>query len=214
MSIVRLRSVCRSCRGSLLALLALSAPAGAENLVTVGNFDSAADVSAWTPDGTDATIVYNAVLDVDDCGPSGSATVTNASSSNFDPVNFRTCVNGVVPDTLYRFGLSAYFVPQAQVAEIWMEVIWHSALDCNQFEVSFTTPSALSSTSFTWIPIETTFAAPANAMSAQVGVVLYKVSSSSSIFGDVDGVFLRPAADVFAEGLELGDPCRWSAVAP
>jgi hypothetical protein len=51
-------------------------------------------------------------------------------------------------------------------------------------------------------------------MSAWVGIALYKRFSTSSIFGDVDGVFLRPAEDVFAEGLELGDPCRWSAVAP
>jgi hypothetical protein len=214
MSAERPPSLRRVCAGPLLVLLSAASPAAAANLVAVGNFDTAADVAAWTPDGTDSTIAFNAALDVDDCGPSGSATVTNTSTSGFDTVYSRTCVQGVAPGTSYRFGLSAYFVPQAQTAEIWMEVIWYSDTACLDYLDAFTSPSALSTTPFTWIPVETTFTAPANAASAWVGIALYKRFSTSSIFGDVDGVFLRPAGDVFAEGLELGDPCRWSAVVP
>ncbi len=187
---------------------------GADNMLPAGRFDQATDVAAFAPDGSDALIAYVDALDADDCGPSGAASITNASSSGLDVVNFRACVTGIVPGIEYRYGFSAYFTPQTQNAEIWSELQYYEQSDCT-FPVGDTefTLSALSSSTFTWLPREDFLLAPAGAVAARVTLALYKISSASSNFGVVDEVFIRRRNEIFDDGFDIGSTCRWSSAA-
>ncbi|GMU65267.1 MAG: hypothetical protein AMXMBFR36_15410 [Acidobacteriota bacterium] len=197
---------------SLLVALA-AAPASADNLVPEGHFDLPADVTVFLPDGADALIAWNGALDADDCGvASGAANVTSNSTSFGDTVNFRVCIEPVAPNTLYRFGGAAYFTPQPQTAEIWYELRFQIQAGCGEGHVdNHISPTAPASTTFAWQRVSTTAMSPPDAVGAMLSISLFKQTSSGSVFGTADAVFLRPAAEIFFEGFETGSSCRWSA---
>lgn len=200
---------------SLLCALA-AAPVAGDNLVPEGHFDLPADVAAFVADGTDAVIAWNGALDVDDCGAaSGAANVTNNSTAFGDTVNFRVCIEPVAPDTLYRFGGGAYFTPQGQNAEIWFELRFQVQPACGEGHVdNHISPPAPASTTFAWQRVATTALSPPDAVGAMLSISLYKQTSAGSVFGVADGVFLRPATEVFFEDFETGSTCRWTSSTP
>ncbi len=197
---------------TILVTLA-AAPVAAGNLVPEGNFDQAIDVTAFVPDGADAQIAWNGALDVDDCGgASGAANVTSTSTSFGDTVNFRVCIEPVTPDVLYRFGGAAYYTPQPQTSEIWYELRFQILPACglghDDLHIS---PLASATNTFVWQPVASTALAPPGAVGAMLSISLFEQSSSGSVFGAVDGVFLRPASEIFFGDFETGSTCRWSA---
>lgn len=195
-----------------LPVALLAAPVAGDNLVPEGHFDLPADVAVFVPDGGDALIAWNGALDVDDCGAaSGAANVTSNSTAFGDTVNFRVCIEPVAPDTLYRFGGSAYFTPQAQTAEIWFEVRFQIQPGCGEGHVDNNiSPTAPASNTFVWQRVSTTALSPSDAVGAMLSISLFKQTSSGSVFGTADGVFLRPEAEIHFEDFETGSTCRWS----
>jgi hypothetical protein len=198
-----------------LALALAAAPIAAGNLVPEGNFDQASDVVVFVPDGADAQIAWNAALDVDDCGvASGAATITSTSTSFGDTVNFRVCIEPVAPDVLYRFGGAAYYTPQPQTTEIWYELRFQILPACGLgHEDNHISPLASATNTFVWQQVSTTALAPPDAVGAMLSISLFKQTSSGSVFGAVDGVFLRPANEIFLGDFETGSTCRWSSAA-
>lgn len=201
---------------ALVATLAgslVAAPLAAGNLVPEGSFDQASDVAVFVPDGADAQIAWNAALDLDDCGvASGAATITSTSTSFGDTVNFRVCIEPVTPDVLYRFGGAAYYTPQPQSTEIWYELRFQILPACGLgHDDNHISPLASATNTFVWQQVSTTALAPPDAVGAMLSISLFKQTSSGSVFGAADGVFLRPAAEIFFEGFEAGSTCRWSA---
>ena len=198
---------------SLLVALA-AAPVAGDNLVPEGHFDLPTDVVVFAPDGADAVIAWNGALDADDCGAaSGAANVTNNSASFGDTVNFRVCIEPVAPDTLYRFGGAAYFTPQAQTAEIWYELRFQILPACGLgHDDNHISPIAPATNTFVWQGVSTTALSPPDAVGAMLSISLFKQSSSGSVFGTADAVFLRPEAEIHFEDFETGSTCRWSNV--
>jgi hypothetical protein len=196
---------------SLLVVFA-AAPVAGDNLVPEGHFDLPADIAVFAPDGGDALIAWNGALDVDDCGAaSGAANVTSNSTSFGDTVNFRVCIEPVAPDTLYRFGGAAYFTPQAQNAEIWYELRFQVLPACGEGHIdNFLTLTAPATNTFVWQNVSTTAMSPPDTVGAMLSISLYKQTSSGSVFGTADAVFLRPAAEIHFEDFETGSTCRWS----
>jgi hypothetical protein len=190
----------------------LAAPLAAGNLVPEGNFDQASDIAVFVPDGADALIAWNGALDVDDCGvASGGANVTSNSTSFGDTVNFRVCIEPVSPNVLYRFGGAAYYTPQAQTSEIWYELRFQLLPACGLgHQDNHISPLASATNTFVWQQVSTTALAPPDAVGAMLSISLFKQTSSGSVFGTVDGVFLRRDAEIYFEDFETGSTCRWS----
>jgi len=202
----------RVVRFAALALAAVfPAPfAWGQNLVFNPTFDT--DVAGWSAEGT-SSIVWDS-LDADGNPASGSALVTNLSTTANDSTGARQCVDGLTEATFYRFAADI-LVPggQSETGHAHLLAQWYGGPGCGGGQVGLVDTFGIStSTPDVWYTDSVTAEAPAGTQSARLRLSIWKNEESGTLVAHFDNVEF--ANQIFSDGFESGDTTAWSATVP
>jgi hypothetical protein len=190
----------------------LPPPAG--NRFPRGEFDHAADAGGWgNPQGV-GSFFHAPLVDVDDCTFSGAAVET--ASDEFAGTSFSTviCGGAIAGGEEYELGYRALFPAQPGAGTFEMKVAWFPGPDCTSLYILLSTvPAVASSPAGVWRAASILATPPVNAVSFAVAVFLHK-STVDPLQVQLDGLFVRPVREIFSEGFEVREDCRWSAAVP
>ncbi len=195
---------------ALVGLLALAGGSRAENLFPRGEFDQAGDASGWgNPQGV-GSFTYAPLVDADLCTLSGAATET--ADDVFSGTSYSTaiCAGALAGGQSYRLGYRARFPVQSGAGTFEMKVAWYPGPDCASLPVLVSTvPSVNSTPADLWQSASVLANPPANAVSFAVAVFLHK-STTAPLRVETDGLYVRPAGEIFSDEFEIGESCRWT----
>lgn len=196
-------------RYTLVALMAslVSSLVLGQNLVTNSDFD--ADVTGWTT-GSTATIVWHP-LDADGNPLSGSAVVTNLSTTPGDSSGARQCIEGIVGGEFYRAG-AEILVPsgQSETGRANVLIQWYVVPGCSSQLGSSSTPWIDDLTPDVWLNTANTFAAPPGVQAARLRLSVEKDQDSGILDAHFDGVEFAKE-QLFSDGFESSDTSAWSS---
>jgi len=195
---------------ALVGLLALAGGSRAENLFPRGEFDQAGDASGWgNPQGV-GSFTYAPLVDADNCAFSGAATLS--ADDVFGGTSHSTviCAGAINGGQSYRLGYRARFPTQSGAGTFEMKVGWFPGPDCTSLTVLISTvPSVASTPADLWQSASVVANPPANAVSFAVAVFLHK-STTAPLQVEIDGLYVRPASEIFTDRFEIGESCRWT----
>jgi hypothetical protein len=201
----------RDIRCIALALAVVSMPTAAlgQNLVANPQFDS--DVSDWATNAT-ASIEWSPA-DADGSPSSGSALVTNLSTTANDSTGAYQCVDGIMGEAPYRVAAEV-MVPGGQVETGFAHLLvqWYSGPGCSGFLDLAVTPGVPTTTPDAWYAIHTFAVAPVGAQSARLRLSIWKNEDSGMLQSHFDNVELERW--IFVDGFESGDTSVWSGTVP
>jgi hypothetical protein len=201
----------------LLLCAALAAGgAHAESLLPNGRFDDAiTGTQGWVEVDPFGSIDWDGTHDADNCAASGAAELVHSGATGGTAARYASCAPAVPGGADYRFAARFLFPPQDREGDATVEVRFVEGAGCGgQVLSTATSPPALSAIENQWVTVSGATASPPTAGSALVVVTLTKKVGGSELTAYLDEVELRSAADVFAEDLEVGAVCRWSASDP
>ncbi len=202
------RTVAAAC--ALLTTLALAAGSRAENLFPRGEFDQAADATGWgNPQGV-GSFAYAPLADADACVLSGAATETADDIFGGTTYSTSLCAGAINGGQSYRLGYRARFPTQSGAGTFEMKVGWFPGPDCTSLTVLISTvPPVASTPADLWQSASVVANPPANAVSFAVAVFLHK-STTAPLQVEIDGLYVRPASEIFIDRFEIGESCRWT----
>ena len=191
-------------------LLLASIPVSADNLVASGQFDEPIDVDAWSVStkAGEASISFEPAPDVANCERSGSALLSTMASGEQD-VEYSACAGDIVGGDTYAIGLDLFFPTGESAAQLRWGVTWYDGPDCTG-NVIYDASAGPASYEPDWQTVEFWVSTFPETASGRVQIWVTSVDAGESLPLNVDRVFIRPAADVFADGFEMGEACRWS----
>lgn len=198
-------------RLALCAVLAAGA-VSAEPLLTTGRFDDPEDVDpGWLEFDLEGEMTWDGTRDVDECTSSGVAELVNSAVAASAAVSFFSCASAVPGEATLRLGASFFFPTQTRDGQAILTVYWTDKAACVGDNLgSVSAPAAVSTLEEQWIGIESEVVSPSGTASAMIAVMLIKDLAGSTLTARMDEVFLAPVTDVFLEGHEVGETCRWS----
>lgn len=194
----------------LLVAAVVAATSPAEAQLVNGEFDT--DTSSWTV-GTNATLMWSSDDSDGDPG-SGSADITNVSSSSADAIAVRQCGGTVTPGETYRLA-GDILVPsgQTETGEARFLVQFYSLEQCTGTNLgAFVSPGIPHTTTDVWTEETFRVVAPANAASIRVGLSVLKWEDVGTLAAMFDGLVL--AEEIFVDDFETGDTTMWSSTTP
>ena len=181
-----------------------------QNLVVNPDFDS--DVSGWSTSAT-ASIEWDP-LDAEGDPASGSALVTNRSTTALDATGAWQCLDFIEAEAFYRLAAEV-LVPSGQSETGYAELLvqWFDTPGCGGGQLGLnTTPGVSTSTPDAWYLDAGVVEAPAATQSARLRLSVLKIEDSGSLEAHFDNVEFVEL--VFFDGFESGDTTAWSAVVP
>ncbi len=188
----------------------LAADSRADNLFPRGEFDEAADALGWgNPQGV-GSFVYAPLVDADGCAFSGAATET--ADDVFGGTNYSTaiCAGSIAGGQSYLLGYRARFPSQAGAGTFEMKVGWFPGPNCTSLYILLSTmPSVASTPADLWQSASVLANPPPNAVSLAIAVFLHK-STIAPLQVEIDRLYIRPAGEIFSDGFEIGESCRWT----
>ena len=191
-----------------VAILFVVSPTWSQNLVSNPDFDS--DVTGWPP-LSQASIVW-ASLDSSGSPVSGSAMVTNLSTTAHDGTGARQCINGLTGGQNYRVAADI-LIPsgQSESGDAYILVQWYDQPGCSSgFLGLFERPKILTSTPDIWYTSASTGEAPPGTLAARFRLSITKQEAFGMVDAHFDHVIMEPA--LFADGFESSDTSAWSTV--
>ena len=194
----------------LCALLVFaSRPATGENLLAAGQFDQPSDIDGWTITAGDgeASLYFQPSPDEGDCFDSGSALlVTSAPGPR--AVQYSICSGNLVGGEMYAVGLEVYFPDGAGEGWLYWGLTWFDQPDCTGTELGtiWVGPAGYVPE---WQTLEFWSSTEPEVASARVELSVTSFAAPDPLYLNIDRVFVRPAGDIFADGFELGQTCRW-----
>ena len=202
----------QSTRSSFLfcALLLLAGrPVAGANLVTSGQFDLSAAVDAWsvTTDQGAGAISYGSSPDEGDCSDSGSALLVT-SAPGASEVEYSVCAGGLVGGDEYAVGLAVKFPDGEGEGWLFWGVTWFQESDCaglDEGTISVGPVAYLPE----WQAVEFRSSTTPSTSSARVELRVTSFATPDPLHLNIDRVFVRPVAEIFADDFELGEACRW-----
>lgn len=205
-------------RWMLLAALPLAVPpaAVAGELYPLGHFNLPSDDDGWTVSSPDGSLVHQPDLDADNCENSGAEIAQHRleSAPEVTTVSFSSCIAAAKKEiALYRFGARVYF-PEGQDAsgDVRVELRWSDASDCSTVGAPASTPILTSQQSGEWLELVSESVSPIGAAAARVTIHLTKAPHEEPLQLRFDRVSVRPAREIFVDGVEIGAACRWDRV--
>jgi hypothetical protein len=177
-----------------------------QNLVSNPSFDT--DVIGWTPFAM-TTIVWDS-LDAYGNPASGSALVSNASTTPGDATGSRQCVEGILGGQAYHIGADI-LVPggQAETGAGELLVQWYDQPGCGGFLGLVSSSEIPTSTPDVWYTVSVISEAPPGTVAARFRLTVEKNEASGSLDAHFDNVVLEPL--LFGDGFESGDTSFWSS---
>lgn len=178
-----------------------------QNLVSNPGFDT--DITGWST-GETATVQWDCI-DADGNPASGSALVTNLSTTANDATGARQYITGITGGEYYKI-FADTLIPSGQSAtgRANLLVQWYDQANCTGQVGLFSTPWVTDSTPDVWLPTFGTALAPASAQCARLRLTVWKDQDSGTLDAHFDNVgFAKDQvfADSFEASLELGEPC-------
>lgn len=179
-----------------------------QNLVSNPDFE--ADVTGWTTDPA-ATVLWSP-LDADGNPLSGSAVVTNLSTTAGDSTGARQCIEDIVGGEFYRVA-AEILVPggQAETGGANLLVQWYADSGCFSQLGGVLTPWVTDATPDVWLTSVDTFAAPMGVQSARLRLSVAKDQVSGTLDAHFDNVEFAKE-HLFGDGFESSDTSAWSSV--
>jgi hypothetical protein len=201
---------------ALFAALPLAAPpaAVAGELYPFGHFDLPSHDDGWTATSPDGSLVHRADLDADNCANSGAEVAENVSlAPEATTVGFTSCIAADKASELYRFGARVYF-PEGQDAsgDVRVELRWSDSDDCSSVGAPASTSVLASAQGGEWLELASESVAPIGATAARITIHLTKQPHEEPLQLRFDRVSVRPARELFVDGMEIGAACRWDRV--
>ncbi len=191
-----------------LAVVVSAAFAWGQNLVSNPNFDT--DVAGWLPVATADIMWYP--LDADGNPASGSALVTNLSTTAGDSTGARQCIEDITGGEVHSVA-AEILVPggQSQTGRANLLIQWYELPNCSGFLGLSSTPWIYDSTPDVWYPSFNTTVAPSGAHSARLRLSVEKDQDSGTLLAHFDNVEFSKD-QVFGDGFESSDTSAWSSV--
>lgn len=199
----------RSARFTALAfaVVCLAPLAEGQNLVSNSGFDT--DVTGWSP-FLMASIAWSS-LDATAAPSSGSAFLTNSSTTAIDGTGARQCIDGLGGGLRYRISADI-LVPggQSTTGEAYLLVQWYDQPGCGGGNLGlFTSPAIMTSTPDVWYTSVESGEAPTGTQSARLRLSIIKIEDSGSLDANFDNVeFIE---HIFSDGFESGDTTAWTS---
>lgn len=191
-------------------LFAASHPATGENLIPLGHFDEPSAIDVWTVtnDGGEGDLSFAPSPDEAGCASSGSALLVTSSSAERD-VTYSVCATGLAGGTDYAVGFEVNFPDGESAGQLFWAATWLDGPDC--------TGSVLSSVWLgpvsygpEWQTVELWGTTQPETASILLELWVASPDSAEPLRLNVDRAFVRPVAELFADGFELGEICRWA----
>ena len=191
-------------------LVLSSFPVSADNLVVSGQFDEPIDVEAWSASSTkgEASISFEPAPDVAHCERSGSALLSTMASGEQD-AEYSACAGGIVSGETYAIGLDLFYPTGESAAQVRWGVTWYDGPDCTG-NVIYDASAGPTGYQPDWQTVEFWVPTFPETVSGRVKIWVTSVDATEPLPLNVDRVFIRSAAEVFADGFEMGEACRWS----
>ncbi len=191
----------------VFAACCLTSVAEGQNLVTNSGFDS--DVTGWSVWPT-ASIVWSP-LDADANPASGSALVTNLSTTPGDGTGTKQCIEGLVGGQTYRVAADI-LVPggQSNTGSAYLLVQWSFQTGCSELSDFFLSPAITTSTPDVWNTSVASGEAPPGTQSARLTLSIFKTQNSGTLDANFDNVAFEEL--LFGDWFESGDTSAWSSV--
>lgn len=190
------------------AAILLAPPADGQNLVSNADFDS--DVWGWTAGHLTASVVWDS-LDSSGNPVSGSALVSNFSTTANDGTGAWQCIDGLVGGLTYRIAADI-MVPsgQSNIGSAYLLVQWYSQPGCTGFLDLFSGPEVATSMPDVWYTTVDAGEAPSGTQSARLRLSIWKVEDWGSLDANFDAARFEEA--LFLDGFESGTTGAWSSV--
>jgi hypothetical protein len=188
----------------------ISAPfAWGQNLAVNGDFDT--DVTGWFP-ATTAAIDWTS-LDADANPASGSALVTNLSTTAGDATGASQCIEGLTGEAFYLFA-AEMLVPggQSETGHAFLFVQWNDEAGCSGYLGSAFSSQVQSSTPNVWYGVSEIVQAPLGTESARLRLSVLKHEDVGALQTHFDNVVFEEL--IFIDGFESGDTSAWSTTVP
>jgi hypothetical protein len=204
---------------TLFALWLLAVPTFAQpgNLLTVGRFDSAAEVADWEVMSPQYSgLSFEATADADQCDGSGSALATSNPAANAGTAEYRACVGPVVPGAAYWIGGEVRFPSSAVDGTANLTLSFLTGAGCTGlFDTHLASGYALSNVGG-WQRVGGGPSVPlAGAQSVMLRLLLTQTTGSQpQIAAQFDELRVTTTDWIFAEDVEIGEACRWDSEPP
>ena len=191
-------------------LLAAGRPAAGDNRVASGQFDEPADIEDWTVtagDADEAWLYFEPTPDESACVGSGSALLVTSAPGPRE-VQYSVCAGGLTGGEAYAVGLKIHFPHGPSEGWLFWGVTWFDQPDCTGTDVGsiWVGPAGYEPG---WHAVEFRSSTFPEVASARLELSVTTFAAPDPLYLNVDRVFVRPAAEVFADGFELGETCRW-----
>lgn len=201
---------------ALAAWLLLCAPAAAQtgNLISVGRFDSAGDVGAWSVASPQiSSLAFDASADCDGCLTSGVALGTCDSPVDFGTASFSVCLEGIPVSVGYRMSGEFRFPSNVLPARANLTLLFYPVAGCQGTDLGGGFAGYAQSAVAGWQHLESgSLLAPEATASAWFGVLLTQLTGSDpAVQVQFDEIRLTTDGWVFAEDFEADETCRWDA---
>ncbi len=193
---------------ALAAILVAVAPlAEGQNLVFNADFDS--DVAGWNPFPL-ASIVWDP-LDSTGNPASGSALVSNNSTTAGDGTGAWQCIDGLVGGLTYRIAADI-MVPsgQSNTGSAYLLVQWYSQPGCYGSLGLLSGPEVTTSMPDVWYSTVDSGEAPPGTQSARLRLNILKGEDWGSLDASFDAAWFEEI--LFYDGFESGTTGAWSSV--
>lgn len=173
-----------------------------QNLVSNPGFDT--DVTGWST-GATATIQWD-TLDTDSNPASGSALVTNLSTTADDATGARQNITGISGGEYYKMSADI-LIPgaQSETGRANLLIQWYDQADCAGNVGLFSTSWVTDSITDVWLTSSGTALAPASVQCARLRLTVWKNEDSGTLDAHFDNVRFE-YDQVFADSFEACTP--------
>lgn len=191
-----------------VAVLFVVCPTWGQNLVSNADFD--ADVAGWPP-FSGASISWTSPDSVGN-PLSGSAMVTNLSTTAGDGTGARQCIEGLSGGQKYRVATDI-LIPsgQSESGDAYILIQWYDQPGCSAgFIGLFESPKIPTSTPDIWYTSTSIGEAPPGAQAGRLRISVAKQEDFGMVDAHFDHVIMEPV--VFEDGFESSDTSNWTSV--
>ena len=200
-----------------VAALWVCAPAAAQtgNLVPNGRFD--VGVSGWVVlNPSYNALVFDATLDFDDCTQSGVAHGICDPTVDYGVGQYVVCLGAVATAESYKISGEFLFLSSAVSGRAYMNISFFDGPDCTGAHTNGVASGYALSDVVGWQHVDGGPVTPdPTTLSASLTVRLVQfVGADPAIEVRFDEIRVTRTEWVFAEDLEIGEPCRWTQVVP
>ncbi len=184
--------------------------ASAQNLVANPTFDTG--VSGWFP--LSSASIDPDPLDADNDPTSGSALVTNLSTTAGDSTGALQCIDGITGETGFKMAADI-LVPDAQSETGYANLLvqWYGGPSCSGSQLgAYLTGIVPPSSPSVWITNSAIVESPSGTQSVRLRLSVRKFEESGTYHAHFDNVELE--AIIFGDGFESSDTSAWSSAMP